>query len=100
MQRVVDVIRKGCSMDTQGGRVQTRHDCCVVLDVHTFPDELVTQLKQMNAEIRFQSDSSSLSGFRVEVSIQSSFTELLLTGTIIACMGAVIAHCLHNNIYM
>lgn len=88
-------------MDRCGGRVQVCENMrtCMVLDTPTIPDSLLVKLKAMHTRVDILADSHSLSGFKVRVQLRrDNFTRVVVTGAALACMSAVVAHCLKRDI--
>lgn len=101
MEFLVSLIKEECQMSRLGGRVHVCPDMttCLVYDVFLFPNSLIDRLKGMHAEISVVSDDESLSGFQVRIQTKrNNFTKVVITGTMLACMGAVVAHCLQYHI--
>ena len=101
MEMTVSLIWGCCNMDTRGGRVHVWPDLCtcLVYDVAKIPDALLTKLKTMHARVDVLADTCSLSGFVVRVRIRNtSNSRVVVIGAAMACMGAVVLHCLRRDI--
>lgn len=102
MDNLVLLIKESCRMEQFGGRVDVLDDMrtCLVYDVAYFPDDLVDKLKNTHhAWIEIMSDTTSLSGFVVRVTIRpNKMARVVVTGTALACMCAIVAQCLNRDI--
>jgi len=100
MEQIVQLVRTQCRFDTWGGRLEVSPDMqtCTIWDVSTFPDSLLKQLGEMG-RVEIHADRCSLSGFTVKVKLNKKKKfRALATGILMACMGAVIAHCLKEEL--
>ena len=98
MERVVDLVRRTCSMDTLGGRFQlvSLHEA-LVFDVAEFTEQMHAELKTECPRLLIDilSDPSSLSGFVIRLRLQTSHHQrIVVTAAMLACMAAIVAHCL------
>lgn len=100
MDAVVRLIRDECGMDQFGGRVTVLADMrtCLIYDVLHFPGPLMAKLGQV-ATVEVLAEPTSLSGYVVRaVLLPSKTTRVLVTGTALACMCAIVAQCLRRDI--
>lgn len=100
MESAVAMIREQCQMDRLGGRVQVMDDMhtCVVYDVGHFSSRLLDSL-QARAHVEIFSESTSLSGYVVRVTLKpSKVRRVVTTAAALACMCAVVTQCLRRDI--
>lgn len=101
MEQVICLIKERLRMDELGGRVEVYDmTSCMVYDTAYFPDDLIDTLKHSHgAWVEVMSNTCSLSGFVVRVTLRSrKTTRVVVTGTLIACMCAIVAQSIRRDI--
>jgi hypothetical protein len=100
MEDLVCMIREDCNMHKYGGRIHVVDNMktCIVYDVAQFPSELMDKLLR-STYVEILAESTSLSGYVVRLTLRpNKTTRVVTTAAVLACMCAVVTHCLKRDI--